>query len=101
MSMETSNRLNLANLPPDGAGYSPRMVTRQQIRAARQLLLWSQTDLATAANLPLAVIKNLERGALDPRQSQLVAIEEAFDRAGVIFLEVGDIRSGGRGVRLR
>jgi hypothetical protein len=28
-------------------------------------------------------------------------IEQAFDEAGVIFLQVGDTRSGGRGVRLK
>jgi transcriptional regulator with XRE-family HTH domain len=81
--------------------YSTHMVTREQMRAARGLLGWSQRDLAEAAGLTLAQIKNIERGALDPRASMLAAIEEAFSRANIIFLDPGDTRAGGRGVRFR
>jgi hypothetical protein len=28
-------------------------------------------------------------------------IQEAFDRAGIIFLDTGDIRDGGPGLRLK
>jgi hypothetical protein len=45
-------------------------------------------------------IKNIERGAADPRASQLAAIEKAFADAGVLVLEAGDTRDGGQGVRL-
>jgi predicted transcriptional regulator len=51
--------------------------------------------------MTLRQIGDIERGTVDPRASVLTAIEEAFNRAGVIFLEVGDVRGGGRGVRLR
>jgi ribosome-binding protein aMBF1 (putative translation factor) len=34
--------------------------TAAQIRAARQLLGWKQTDLAAASGLKLIVIKNVE-----------------------------------------
>ena len=57
--------------------------------------------VADRANVPLSQIRNIERGVLDPRASTLAAIEQAFDQAGVIFLEVGDTRGGGRGVRLK
>jgi transcriptional regulator with XRE-family HTH domain len=88
-------------LAASGPGYPVGMITRDQIRAGRALLNWSQLALATAANLSPAAIKNIERGALDPRASMLAAIEEAFDRAGVMFLDVGDVRDGGRGVRMK
>jgi transcriptional regulator with XRE-family HTH domain len=74
------------------------MITREQIRAARGLLGWSQTELATAAGLTVNQIKNIERGALDPRASMLATIEEAFRRNGVIFL---DRNGGGPGVRFQ
>ena len=45
--------------------------------------------------------RRLRRFPADPRASLLAAIERAFDEAGVILLEVGDARSGGRGVRLK
>ena len=77
------------------------MITRQQVRAARQLLGWSQNDLANEAGVLLSAIKAFERGAMDPRASMLEKIEEALIRGGVIFLDLGDIRSGGRGVRLK
>ena len=75
--------------------------TAAQIRAARQLLGWKQTDLAAASGLRLIVIKNVERGALDPRVSIIVAIENAFDRAGVVFLDTGQTRGEGPGVRFK
>jgi predicted transcriptional regulator len=46
-------------------------------------------------------IKNLERGATDPRASTLAAIQAAFEKAGVVFLDAGDVRDGGEGVRLK
>jgi predicted transcriptional regulator len=77
------------------------MITVDQIRAARGLIGWTQQDLARHANMTLRQIGDIERGTLDPRASQLAAIEAAFDQAGVLFLEVGDTRNGGRGVRLK
>jgi len=77
------------------------MVTADQIRAARGLLNWSQRELAERAGLTLRQIGDIERGTMDPRASILAAIEEAFDQAGLIFLEVNDVRGGGRGVRLK
>ena len=57
--------------------------------------------MATAAGLSEVAVKNLERGRTDPRASTLAAIQEAFDRAGVVFLDPGDIRNGGSGLRLK
>ena len=78
-----------------------RMITREQIRAARGLLGWTQAELAKAAGLSEVAVKNLERGRTDPRVSTLTAIQEAFDRAGLVFLDPGDTRNGGSGVRLK
>ena len=46
-------------------------------------------------------IKKIERGGIDPRASTLDALQRAFDKAGVTFLERGDMRDGGEGVRLK
>ena len=80
--------------------YTERVITPRQIRAARQLVGWKQQDLAEASGVSVAVVKDIERGARDPRTSTMAAIEGAFLRKGLIFLEIGDTRSGGRGVRL-
>ena len=79
----------------------PVMITAGQIRAARALIGWKQTDLAKASGVSEISIKNIERGATDPRSSTLGALQQAFEKAGVIFLESGDIRDGGAGVRLK
>jgi predicted transcriptional regulator len=65
------------------------------------LINWPQADLAKASGVSEIAIKNLERGATDPRASTLNAIQAAFDKAGVVFLDVGDTRAGGLGVRFK
>jgi transcriptional regulator with XRE-family HTH domain len=80
---------------------SATMITGAQIRAARALIGWKQSELAEQSGVSEISIKNIERGATDPRASTLQAVQAAFDRAGVVFLESGDTRSGGRGLRLK
>jgi predicted transcriptional regulator len=82
------------------AQYSATMITPAQIRAARALIGWKQSDLAAASSISVISIKNIERGATDPRSSTLAAIQDAFTKAGVVFLDPGDTRDGGPGVRL-
>lgn len=77
------------------------MITPAQIRAARALIGWKQTDLATAAGVSEMSIKNIERGITDPRVSTLMAMQRALESAGVVFLDEGANRDGGPGVRLR
>lgn len=77
------------------------MITAAQIRAARALLGWKQSELAAASGVSEISIKNIERGATDPRASTLNAIEAAFSQAGVIFMDPGVERSGGAGLRLK
>jgi transcriptional regulator with XRE-family HTH domain len=77
------------------------VITPSQIRAARKLLDWKQTDLAKAAGLSDVEIKNLERGLANPRPSTLDRLEKAFDEAGVVFLAAGEFGDGGPGLRLK
>jgi transcriptional regulator with XRE-family HTH domain len=81
--------------------YPAPVITAAQIRAARALIEWRQIDLAEASGISEISIKNIERGATDARGSTLAAIQAAFNRAGVVFLDPGDIRDGGPGVRLK
>lgn len=81
--------------------YVAAMITPAQIRAARALIGWKQSDLATASGVSEISIKNIERGATDARGSTLGAIQDAFLKSGVVFLDPGDTRNGGHGVRLR
>lgn len=75
------------------------MVSIAQVRGARGLLGWSQTQLAEAAGLSLPTVKRYETGK-GPRVSEdaIAAIQAALEAAGVIFVaENGE----GPGVRLR
>ena len=84
-------------IPP----YGRPMLTPAQIRAARALLGWKQTDLASASGVSEISIKNIERGATDARGSTLGKIQAALEVAGVVLLEPGDVRTGGQGVRMK
>ena len=65
------------------------MISIEQIRAARGLLGWSQTQLAKAAERSLPTIKRLERDDGEgPSVSEDVrdAVQRALEKAGVEFL---------------
>lgn len=75
------------------------MIEASQMRAARGLLEWSQTQLAEASNLSLPTIKRMEK--LGPGRSSadnVSAVRRALEAAGVILI---DENGQGPGVRLR
>jgi transcriptional regulator with XRE-family HTH domain len=73
--------------------------TVDQLRAARGLLGWSQSELAARAGLSLPTVKRLE-GGFGPRVSEdaKVKLQKAIEAAGIEFL---DENGGGLGVRFR
>ncbi|HEY8189973.1 MAG TPA: helix-turn-helix transcriptional regulator [Micavibrio sp.] len=64
------------------------MITKEQCRAARALLDWTQQDLANASAMSKTAINNFERGMRDVRVESMQAIRGAFESAGIEF--VGD-----------
>ena len=75
-------------------------VSIEQVKAARALLRWSQTDLANRSGVSLPTIKRLEAatGEIGGRADTASAIRAALESAGVQFIEEN---GGGPGVRLR
>ena len=67
-----------------------------QCRAARNLLNWTQEDLARHSKLTEKTIADFERGATKPHARTLTQIGQAFEAARIEFLN-GDAP----GVRLR
>ncbi len=63
------------------------MITPKQIRAARALIGWQQSDLAEAAGLSLTGLSNIEKGYADPKASTLTAIETALRAAGIELID--------------
>jgi transcriptional regulator with XRE-family HTH domain len=76
------------------------VITSEQVKAARGLIRWDQTDLSAASGISLPAIKRLEQipGPLPAQARTVDAIVAAFGKAGVEFLAEDD---GGPGVRLR
>lgn len=62
------------------------MITVPQIKAARGLLDWTQTDLSMASGVSLRAIAKIELGNSVPRKDTLLAIRGAFENEGVTFL---------------
>jgi len=75
------------------------VITTEQLRAARGLLGWSQSELAARAGLSLPTVKRLE-GGFGPNVSDAARtkLQRAIEAAGVEFI---DENGGGPGVRLR
>lgn len=75
-------------------------VSIRQIKAARALLGWSQTDLSAASGVSEPTIKRLESqdGELGGRADTSTKIVAALEKAGVIFVEEN---GEGPGVRLK
>lgn len=72
-----------------------------QIRAARAMLNWRQTDLAKASGVSEITIKNIERGASKAKAQTLGQIEKSFNDAGLVILSKNDKTGNGAGVRLK
>jgi len=76
------------------------MITGEQLKAARALIRWDQKDLARHSKVSLPSVKRLEalRGPLRANVTTVDALINAFDRAGIEFI---DANGGGPGVRLK
>lgn len=73
-------------------------ISSEQLRAARALLRWEQTDLCRESGVSLATIRRLEGkpGALAAHASTVGKLVGAVERAGVRFVEAD---GEGEGVR--
>ncbi len=76
------------------------MTTAAQIRAARALLRWPAKRLAEASGVSIPTIQRMEaaEGVPSGLSRNLDAIQNALEKAGVIFIYEN---GGGPGVRLR
>jgi len=77
------------------------MITGSQIRAARAMLRWSASELASRAGVGAQTIIRFEAVDTVPpsRSSTLLVVRAALEVSGIEFLPSGDGR--GPGVRLR
>lgn len=74
------------------------LVSPAQCRGARGMLGWSQDQLSEAAKISRATIADFERGERTPTATNLIAIREAFEKAGLEFIPEN---GGGVGLRFK
>lgn len=74
------------------------LLSPAQSRGARGMLGWSQEQLAEAAKVSRATIADFERGERTPTATNLIAIREAFEKAGLEFIPEN---GGGIGLRFK
>lgn len=67
-------------------------ITTAQIRGARAVLNWSQTDLADRTGISATSIGSIENGQSSPRANTLQTIQKTFEKAGIEFLGTTGIR---------
>ena len=74
------------------------LITGRQLKAARALVGWEQTDLAKKSGVAISTVRRMEGfdGEVGARTSTLSLVQKALERAGVEFLN--DERPG---VRMR
>jgi transcriptional regulator with XRE-family HTH domain len=65
------------------------MISAQQIRAARGMMGWSQTDLATQVGITQRALTSIETGKSRASFTTLESIEKIFEAAGIEFIEDG------------
>ena len=71
-----------------------------QLRAARGLIGWSQTNLANACGLAVSTIKRMEssEGRMRGTAENVWRAQRALEEAGIVFITSN---GGGPGVRLQ
>ncbi|WP_205944699.1 helix-turn-helix domain-containing protein [Pelagibius litoralis] len=76
------------------------LTTKEQLRAARAMLDWSQQDLADHSGVSLSSIFRLENGSgpLAIRLDTLQKLQTTLEKAGILFLPEN---GGGPGLRTR
>ena len=65
--------------------HAPVLPSHLQVRAGRQLLEWTQQDLADHSGVGRATIDRFERGNWKIQKIKLEMIRAAFQTAGVVF----------------
>ena len=67
-------------------------ISASQIRAARGMLNWSQPRLAEESEVGITTVRKLETKEIQHRSSFALKVREAFERAGLEFIEPNGVR---------
>ncbi|MBB2821307.1 UNVERIFIED_ORG: DNA-binding XRE family transcriptional regulator [Rhizobium esperanzae] len=79
------------------------MLQANQIRAARALLNWSQSELVEKTGLSLTTVRRMEDEKIGPERSSagnVATVTRTLEEAGIVFMAAGEAAEGGPGVRM-
>ena len=65
------------------------MLTKEQVKAGRAILDWSQGELAQKADVSIEAVKSFERDESRSRPSTVESIREALEEGGIDFIRDG------------
>ena len=74
------------------------VITKDQCRAARAIISWSQGNLHKTSGVAVKTITDFEKGTRTPYERTLRDLKKALEEAGVEFIPAN---GGGAGVRLK
>lgn len=75
-------------------------ITTAQIRGARGILNWSQSDLAQRTGISATSIGSIENSQSTPRANTLNTIQKAFEDSGIEFIGMDGVRQRRNDVRV-
>jgi transcriptional regulator with XRE-family HTH domain len=67
-------------------------ITTAQMRGARGLLNWSQSELSKRTGISTTSIGNIEAGNTQPREATMKLIRQAFENSGIEFIGTEGMR---------
>jgi len=67
-------------------------ITTAQMRGARGLLNWSQSELSKRTGISTTSIGNIEAGNTQPREATMRLIRQAFENSGIEFIGTEGMR---------
>ena len=75
-------------------------ITTAQIRGARGILNWSQSDLAERTGISATSIGSIENGQSTPRANTISTIQKAFENSGIEFIGLDGVKIRSGDVRI-
>ena len=75
-------------------------ITTAQIRGARGILNWSQSELAERTGISATSIGSIENGISSARANTLITIRKAFEDAGIEFIGLDGVRIRNGDIRI-
>ena len=69
-----------------------KYISKQQCRAARGLLGWTQAELAKKTGLSKTSVNNYERGLCNTKSKTILLLKQIFEQSNIVFLDFDGVQ---------